>query len=272
MRNMFVFGDVHDHYDRMFDLLVEQGLVDPVTHQRLRPDVEVVQLGDLGHFGEAGSAGARMCYQAVRDGWVDIVLLGNHDRAALDGNDFSGYRAADPDVRQLMLSLKHTGRLQLAHAAHGHLLTHAGLHAAFAEQEGVPCDKSDPQQVAAFLNALWRQQTPGANAGIWDAVGETRGGPEGAPGGILWRHWTEPLYDAFPQICGHTTGVDVRARPLSEDEDVENAYEALAEDPRPLHVCLDVGTPRNGRLTGMWLPSRRLAEVRRPDWGVTALD
>lgn len=269
---VFVFADVHDHYDRLFDLLVAAGLVDPVTHARLRGDVRVVSLGDLGHFGERGSAGSRLCYQAVRAGWVDLVLWGNHDRAVIDGaHEFSGYQRPDGDVVMLVRALHAQGRMPLAHAAHGHLLTHAGLHRRFAHQaEMERVDKADPEQVAAYINDLAAREMPGENAALWDAIGETRGGPEGAAGGILWRHWAEPLHDAFPQICGHTSANDVRARRLGVDEDTPNALDALAGD-EPLHACLDVGTPRNGRLAGMWLPSRELVEVRRPDWGVTAL-
>jgi hypothetical protein len=51
----------------------------------------VVQLGDLGHFGQDGSPTAdTLCYKYVTDNrWCDIVLWGNHDRAEVDSSHSS---------------------------------------------------------------------------------------------------------------------------------------------------------------------------------------
>jgi hypothetical protein len=45
---------------------------------------------------------------------------------------------------------------------------------------------------------------------------------------------------------------------------------ALIASGAPAHVCVDVGQVDNGRLAGLWLGSREIVLVDRPDWGVTA--
>ena len=246
MRPAFVIGDVHGNFDRLQALLAQEGLIDPVSGERLAPEVEVIQIGDLGDFGFKGSPdGDELCWRHA-DRWLDMVLWGNHDRAVFhDAHTFSGYAGTSQEVRHLMRLLEHEDRLRLAYACHGHLLTHAGLHQAFAGQDGTDgLDKTNPGQIADFICALARQQDPGPNVALWDAVGEQRGGFAPA-GGILWRDWSEPIYDGVPQICGHT-----------KDDEVRRSGD---------HWCIDIRKWDNRRLAGIWLPELRLASVDLAD-------
>ena len=77
--------------------------------ERIRDDVTVVQLGDLGHFGDTGSPGGDyFCWKAAFDSdWLDIVLWGNHDRAVIDAQHaFKGYSHPRAEVRHFMRELE----------------------------------------------------------------------------------------------------------------------------------------------------------------------
>lgn len=244
MSKSFIIPDVHGHYDRLKTLLVQEGIVDPVTEQRINFDVEVVQLGDLGHFGRGGSpTGDLLCYEKA-DEWFDQLLFGNHDYGVVSRLKFNGYVAPNAYVTQLIEDLRTSGKLKFAHAAHGHLLTHAGLHPVFGSvslpiEQRIPRSISDDvEAIADFINK---------NPHIAEPIGPRRGG-RSPYGGILWRDASESLHPRVRQIFGHTRGDRVRR------------YYTKAGS----NFCLDVGTHSNGRLTGMWLPERREVGVQVP--------
>lgn len=260
-----VIPDLHGHHDRLIALLGQEGLLGPcpdcdATGDRpdgmcarchgdgvvrtQRDSVEVVLLGDVGHFGarEVG-VGDLLCWQAARD-LADVVLWGNHDRAVVDPlHEFSGFLAPHAEVRSIIDDLRADGRLRLAHHASGHLLTHAGL----APQAAAQLSTSARQSLAgcvAELNALDGRPHPAV-----DAIGPLRGGERSAWGGILWRDWREDIDDRWPQICGHTRAELCRTRPDAVQRTVHT------------HWCLDVADQHNGRLTALWLPELKLAQV-----------
>src|SRR5687767_7086069 len=123
-KRTLVVPDVHGHFDRLLALLSQEGIVDPKTEERINHDVEVVQLGDLGHFGQGGTpTGDMFCYDVART-WFDIVLWGNHDRAVVDGTHaFTGQEQPRDETYHLMHILDKMGKYKFAWAAHNWLLT-----------------------------------------------------------------------------------------------------------------------------------------------------
>lgn len=280
MDDTFVIGDVHGHLDRLEALLKKAGLLDrceacngsgiDIVQSSRGPletdaidcyrchgdgwarrygEVTVVQLGDLGHFGQTGSPTADMLCYRFGQHWLDIVLWGNHDRAVVDSSHtFMGYFPPDPATKNIMTQMRHDGQLRVAHAVEGYLLTHAGLHAAFKHQK-IDLDKENPYEIAEWLNLEDAKFLDSVGAdpqtiAIVGAIGRRRGG-RAVAGGILWRDAGESLYDAFPQVFGHSAGDKVRH------------YQSSKHD----GWCIDIGSSDNGRLAGMWLPSREVVEI-----------
>lgn len=251
-------GDSHGHHDRIEALLTQEGLLDGDT--RLRPEVTLVHLGDVGHYGHGGSpTGDALTLDAVRR-WFDVVLWGNHDRAVLESaHIFGGFQHPSREVVALLRGMRDDGKLRLAYAAHGFLLTHAGLHADFADQD-IPAQlKADVVEFVEWLcdnDAKDRtvQDSRGGPEADWpprdffairDAIGHNRGGWSKS-GGVLWRDASEPLYTGFRQVFGHTSGPVVRT------------YPSVLGD----SYCIDVGDKDNGRLAGLWLPSETIVGVQ----------
>ncbi len=274
-RRTFCVGDIHGHLDRLEALLKAEGIIgrcpacdgtgtfpgesisdleecqicDGNGIARIDHDTLVVQLGDLGHFGVTGSpTGDLLCWRAVHKAhWCDVVLWGNHDRALVDSaHTFRGYFVGNRDVNHHVQSMQLEGRLQLAFAAHGHLLTHAGLHDSFKHQN-VPNDiKTNVEDFVDWINDedeihLDGEFCNGDAIAIRDAIGARRGGSSDA-GGILWRDASEKLFPNWPQVFGHSAGDLIRT--FNNDS-----------------YCIDIGSTTNGCLAGMWLPSREFVQI-----------
>lgn len=274
---VFVIGDVHGSLDRLEALLRKEGIVDvcpkckgggddspsdPFANvnmcdecdgdgiTRLRNDVVVVQLGDLGHFGSSSDPYGKMipgssmsdllCYQYGQK-WLDVVLWGNHDRTVIDKyHEFTGYIPPPVETFRIMQALRDEGRLVLAYSAHGFLFTHAGLHAQFKYNEVPEGVKTNPAYLAKYINKNLDLE----RNGIVDAISRKRGGASDY-GGILWRDASESLYPEFRQVFGHTSKPKIRR------------YQNQAGE----SYCIDVGDKDNGRLAGIWLPSEEIVEV-----------
>lgn len=301
MDNVFVIGDVHGHLDRLEALLRQEGLLvwcddcegggtetefypgdqtamvdcqvcKGLGWKRDRLDVTVVQLGDLGNFGEGGSpTGDLLCYKYVaQNQWADIVLWGNHDRALVDeAHAFTGYHP-DYQTAHFVFQLYAEGRMQLAFEAHGFLITHAGLALAFKQQKVPDQYKTDPVAFMDWINAeddkyLETGECDKQAWGIRDAISPKRGG-RGAVGGILWRDQTENLYDGFRQVFGHS--VDHRKRQVryawrKTTQRVNTKGQLQCKSPPS--YCIDIGGKGeqlgDACLAGIWLPSERIVRV-----------
>ena len=275
-----VIGDVHGHLDRLEALLKQEGIIGecPICHgtgdyqrpsatepgmclkcngvgiSRINHDVEVVQLGDLGHYGIDTVTADRLTWEYAPK-WIDVILWGNHDRAVIEkGHHFGGYANPDGQTKDAIDAAITEGKLKLAYEAHGFLLTHAGLHSEFQHNKIPSLLKTSPKLFAEWLNEC---DIRGADdpppeytndfRAIRDNISPLRGAHFRADGGILWRDAREPLYDGFKQVFGHT----------SRDEDVTRTYPA--DD--GLSYCIDVGNQYNGRLKGLWLPEERVVEI-----------
>jgi hypothetical protein len=242
----FVIGDVHGHLDWLTALLQQEGLLSK-DGDRLRPEVEVVQLGDFGHWGYA-TEGEDAVMVGIAPPWLDVMLWGNHDRALAEEirHSFGGYRRPEnPAVIHQVLALRASGKLKLAHTAHGYLFTHAGLHPSLLTEPGAPKDPT-AEECAAWLNQL--ESSPDREPAR-DNISHERGGPSFF-GGILWRDAKEALAFNFPQVFGHT------AHPPKV-----RTYRAAGKD-QPYSYCIDIGDKGDhGELAGLWLPSETIAEV-----------
>ena len=239
-----VIGDVHGHHDRLTALLEQEGMLNREDDD----ERQVIQLGDLGHFGEGSRSRDLLAYE-LTSSLVDVILWGNHDRAVVDENhQFAGYKRPAPEMVHIMRRMEAEGQLKMAQACHGYLLTHAGLHAAFKHQK-VPkgLDPFDPYQVADWINTLAKVDDD-PNKGIIDAINHRRGGSAQA-GGILWRDIEESLYRGFPQVFGHSASKARQVRVMDGES-----------------FCLDIGgkndDPQGNCLAGIWLPERKIVEVR----------
>lgn len=229
MKPTFVIGDVHGHFDRISLLLEQEGIID-ADGNRIRYDCEVIQLGDLGHFGKGGSpTGDMLCYENA-DEWFDGLCWGNHDRPVVqEKNVFQGYEHPGYITTRFIKKLMEKNKIRMAWAKNGYLLTHAGLHADIAK------GMSDPEQIAKWIN-----NTPES----WYPIGSLRGGND-PHGGVLWRDAREKLNESIPQVFGHTKNHEVRQYYTKSG----TSY------------CIDVGSPTNGRLAGIWLPDRQVVEI-----------
>ena len=210
MRPTLCIGDCHGHLDRLIALLLQEGIVEDCADSgivRTNHDVEVVQLGDLGHYGSDTGATDRSIW-AHAPGWLDVILWGNHDRAVIEqAHHFGGYQEPFPETKEMMKHASEDGdpsfsgvgnKLKLAHSAHGHLLTHAGLHASFAHQDVDQELKDDAYEMAQWLNVNDREDNHWPTfLPVRDNVGYARGGRATA-GGILWRDASESLLQGLP--------------------------------------------------------------------------
>ena len=120
----FVIGDVHGQHTLLKRLLQQEGLLDDKGN-RIRTEVRVIQLGDLGHFAryKMGSQyiSARddwECFELILDRVIDEMVWGNHDRALvatrLGGTGFSGFTQPKPEFMLSVHSLEAAGKIKLA--------------------------------------------------------------------------------------------------------------------------------------------------------------
>ncbi|MDA4132528.1 MAG: metallophosphoesterase [Thaumarchaeota archaeon] len=244
-----VIGDCHGHLDRLEALLKQEGIIQDCPYSgltRINHDVCCVQLGDLGHYGYDTGARDRSIWGAAPS-WLDVILWGNHDRAVWDGrHHFGGYSPAFPETFDIIKACEKEGKLRLAHEAHGFLLTHAGLHAAYKH------NKAPQDSAAATVEWLLAREAEDSQdeefLAIRDNIGARRGGRATA-GGILWRDASESLYPAYRQVFGHS----------AKDESSTRTYQSKEAGDS---YCIDVGNKYNGRLKGMWLPECKVVEVK----------
>lgn len=310
-----VIGDTHGHLDRLEALLKQEGIIarclrcdgtgdiqadnldpspgfcsacegDGIT-RTLKP-ATVVHLGDVGHFGYTSSpTGDMLTYKYARK-WCDIVLWGNHDRAVIDAfHRFNGYDVGFSNaqiIRHMMAAMVNEGKMRLAYAAHGHLMTHAGLHYEWTNQKDIDFPKDDPYAFADWINENdWYpegdkpgRRLDGSFRGISDvnqadivrdAISWYRGG-NGKMGGILWRDRAEPLYFGFPQIFGHSADRSGFIRYFTQPNEFEEKLDFFLEDGeeqqpegKDWSVCIDIGGKDEARLAAIWLPEKRIVRV-----------
>jgi hypothetical protein len=214
---------------------------------RVNHDVDVIQLGDLGDFRLASQSADSMCWLAA-DIWGLTVLIGNHEAPVFFGPSFGGYSNPLVETKHRMQLMKHEGRLKLADASHGFLITHAGLGLVMKGMHTGSLYRRDPDAVATWINRKHREN-PWKFSPAWgefelirDSIPRIRGGWS-PHGGLLWRQANEPLYPGLRQIFGHSSDKIVGI--------IDDSY------------CLD--TSKHGGLSALWLPSERIVQVREDE-------
>jgi hypothetical protein len=231
----FVIGDVHGHIDRLVALLQRAQVAtclnqDPTAEWFINPNVEVVQLGDLGQFSPDTHQKDLLCWR-VAERLKFTVLWGNHDYANIDpeNHSFRGWDPAHPELREVMERV----RPVFATERNGYLLTHAGLHPAFLGPPEFPLEL-----LAGLINEC-------PQMAVVNAINIRRGG-SAEQGGVLWRDDSEALAN-IPQVYGHSRGLIRRHGPS---------------------WCIDVaGRDDPGDLAGLWLDSKEIVAVG-PDAGI----
>lgn len=240
---------------------------------RTSKPAEVILLGDVGHFGmDPRPNGQRVPGSATGDlltwraalNWADVILWGNHDRALVSNRHaFGGYLKPSLEVYQVIDDARTLGKLKLAHVSHGFLLTHAGLHRGFRDQNVPDYLKQDPQAFADWINEAEDESVENLDKnqiGIRDAIGNVRGGY--GSGGILWRDVSEKLYGPFRQVFGHSA--DHKYREVRYCG--ERGYSRLnLPEYAGQSYCIDIGGPDGfpgaACLAGIWLPEERIVRV-----------
>jgi hypothetical protein len=246
-KRTLVIGDCHGHRDRLVALLKQEGILEECPDSgivRRTHDVEVVQLGDLGHFGATQAKDRAIWESGLK--WLDVILWGNHDRAVVDNSAhfFVGYQEPFPETVELLKEAAKSGQLRLAHEAHGFLLTHAGLHSVYKYNKA---PQGTAAEIATWLNDREREGSQDKDfVAIRDAVSATRGG-RSTHGGILWRDCSESLHKPVRQVFGHSSKEKVRKY---ESKGMGDSF------------CVDVGNQFNGRLAAIWLPDETIVEVK----------
>lgn len=296
-RDCLVIGDLHGHLDRFEALLKQEGLLDRCEScngsgivmrgapdpdcdprhdcrrcdgdgwARTDRDVDVVLVGDIGHFGKDGSPTGDLLTWRAAVLWANVILWGNHDRAMVDqGHAFSGFQRMPHEVFHWIARARNEGKLKLAHTAHDFLITHAGLHLVFKNQKVDPELKSDPYAFAEWINGVEDPDAPFDDVdriAIRDAVGSKRGG--GSPsGGILWRDVNEKLYDGFRQVFGHSADHKSRMIRYCWKDGNSRKFESIPRGAN-FSYCIDISgsneVPGAKCLAGIWLPSEDLVRV-----------
>ena len=226
----FVIGDVHGHHERLQLLLNKARIawrrdampLDMSTGE----EVEIVQLGDLIHAGRETHIRDLITMELAIQ-YRMTLLWGNHDFAIMSP-DLHGFRGYDPLYPEALEVFNAVTR-HYALSRHGYLLTHAGLHPAY-----LPDYVSGSKDIANLIHDNSATGHP-----VVTDIGRLRGG-WAEQGGVLWRDDREDLVDV-PQVYGHTKGL-IRVH-------------------GGRRYCIDTGSPTNGSLVGMWLPSRKLVAV-----------
>lgn len=219
MTRTFVIGDVHGHVDRLTALIDRAGA--------RATDVEIVQLGDLGHYDEETHERDLLTWQlAEKIGMT--VLWGNHDYANFNpaNHSFRGWQPAFPEVMEIIRRMQPKFMVE----RHGYILTHAGLAPRFEPPPGVPLE-----MLAEIVNACEGQP-------VVDDISYRRGGGA-TQGGILWRDAREPLAN-IRQVFGHSRDFEIRRF-----------------GPNQQSWCIDVADKDNGSLCGLWLPDLKVVGV-----------
>ena len=278
----FVIGDLHGHYDRLEALLKQEGIIGrcPICHGsgiihnsecpscvgdgicRINHDVEIVLLGDIGHFGQSGSPTGDLLTWRAATLWADVILWGNHDRATIASQHaHRGLLMPGPETKSWMVRAESEGKLKLAHSSHGFLFTHAGLHLAFRDQKVDESLKTDPTAFADWINESENSESPSADQiAIRDAISVRRNG-NARYGGILWRDINEKLYGGFRQIFGHSA--DHKERMVRYcDRNIHTRHPDMIENPS---YCIDIGGKDDrgpqACLMGIWLPEERIVRI-----------
>jgi hypothetical protein len=218
----------------------------------------------VGHFGhDASPTGDLLTWQAAYH-WADVILWGNHDRALVSkAHEFRGYMRAYPETTRFIEMAREKQKMKLAHAAHGFLITHAGLHSAFRHLHLDQEIKLDHSAFAEWINQVEPEDVEATyeQAIMRDAVSYKRGGSEDF-GGILWRDINESLYSQFRQVFGHSADrQEQKVRACWENSNQRIDWSMTESGQYSHSYCVDIGGKDEHCLAGIYLPSEKIVHV-----------
>lgn len=204
-----VIGDIGGHRAVLETLLERAGCV--LSESRIAPGWTIVQLGDLVHRGPDSAGVVDLVDHFLtgrdKDRWVQ--LAGNHEAQYVrpGGPTFSWPEQLPAKTIETIQRWWTEGRLQIAAAANGALITHAGLTRGFWTHVGQPATAA---KAASVLNALPRHRT----SPLW-TEGVMISGQPTLDAGPLWASSSAELVPSwlrqpppFDQIVGHSALVD----------------------------------------------------------------
>ncbi len=261
MAETFVIPDLHGNRKLAVGLMKQEGLIEDIdSPRRLRPEVTVLQLGDLCNCVFGSINDDLYALKLVEHGIIDYMLVGNHEHPYFGGTPFSGF-GWFAELKSALVKLNDRGRIRAAREVDGILLTHAGVTADIDQVDKWYGDEGNKaRQVAEGLNILWDRRD--YTHGMFSAISFYRGGTSKL-GSILWSDWREEKSHLFPQIFGHTVGETFRVEYLSStieypDNDAPSFILQLPQsDLDPIEVrtlCLDVGAGKHSsKILGCWI-------------------
>lgn len=204
----------------------------------------------------SGAGSARKTAQLIRQlksqlGERLVILWGNHDvpyyLASARGRDFRGlsercgreaFLGIVPESEAAMRAVSEEWDLDFWRKLRPFvrvrecLISHAGLH-----RSHYPDPSRSVEHALRQLNREWaksmRGLLSGGKPGALLEAGETRGGSDGAFGGLTWLDWNREFADDLPfsQIVGHTSVANMRRRGRSICIDyAQCAYGVLSGD------------------------------------------
>ncbi len=239
-----VVGDTHGNDAALRGLLRQEGLLDG-ANQRLRPDVNLIHVGDLANCVAESERGDVACLK-LASRVFDVILVGNHEYPYVGANSYGRFAGffAHASVSKLLLSLESAGKLQPCMLLGGILVTHAGATTHMAAPEDDYAGWATAAEAADDITYAWQYLNRGTT-GMFCAVGWARGGRT-KTGGILWADYGEPKAP-FSQIFGHTPGDEIRI-----DRRPDGTFTA----------CIDLGCgKRVGTQGAVWVEDGELCPV-----------
>lgn len=270
MSETFLIPDAHGNWRLVLGLLEQEGLVENgyVDYRRIRKEVLVLQIGDLGNC-VRGSINDDLIAMRLVGPIIDQMLVGNHEHPYFGGPPFDGFAYYD-ELKRAILRLNDLGLIKVAFEVDGILITHAGL-TRDADKITNWEHENKAAEIATGLNYIWSNHN--YNHGMFSAIGRARGG-RFLLGSVLWSDWSEPKTTLFPQIFGHT--VDQTWR-MSGPVDGSPSFTLLRpyEDATPVQamtLCIDIGAGKNStKIVGCWIKDGVVElvehEAIRGEWG-----
>lgn len=223
-------GDVHGESEALREILRHAKVL---GHQDrwVGGDTIVVQTGDVIDRGPDSRGTYELLetlqLEAPRTGGAVVRLLGNHELALLQGEDYFTDVEDWQDFRCILDRDVLAGKVRGAYAGQGYLFTHAGVRSEMREhllQGRQPRGGDDIAQVLAHkINSILVEAVKRTDfSDKIFRVGRNSGG-DYPVGGIFWDRGVLSSLNAsrVPQVFGHTPDADIRSSPSERRLDID---------------------------------------------------
>ena len=212
-KKIFIIGDVHGEYHGFAAALISAKLMNPELKWTGKKNI-LVQIGDIidrGYYPlQIDKLLDVLQAEAKKAGGKVVRLVGNHELEILKKN----YSITSlpyfqiENFRNKLVKQITDGSLQVAYAARGYLITHAGICNDLYEIFKQELPKITPSALATYINKIFKQAVLEHNYThpIFN-ISFMRGG-DSQYGGIFWEDLRSLLVNykkvPFNQILGHT--------------------------------------------------------------------